>query len=92
MVLTKLLDGEFSCLIFLAVIMHGKREPHTQKSRSIAEASKLVEKAAKYAEDVLKVPIDVLLREHKDAWSDILHTGLSISHSTTLEPGIPHPQ
>ena len=61
------------------------------KSRSGLEIEKLIHEAGKYAEEVLDASVDDLLAEHKNAWGDILHTGLSIAHSTTLEPGIPHP-
>ena len=71
------------------VILHG--EMVRDKAKNDEEIEKLSQSASKYIAEVLKVSIDVLLKEHKNAWADILHTGLTIAHSTTLEPEIPHP-
>ena len=56
------------------------------------ELRSLTHTTSSYFDELLRTSGESLLQEHKDAWRDILHTGLSIKPATDHEPGIPAPR
>ena len=67
-------------------------EPRASKQLAEGDLSTVVEATRKYMDEVLTDrTVDQLFEEHQDAWTDILHTGLTIDTSTheNMEPGIP---
>ena len=54
-------------------------EPAQTTSTSLAsQFTALVTRMDAYMQDVLQVDVEDLLQEHRDAWNDILHTGVSV--------------
>jgi len=67
-------------------------EPRASKQLAEGDLSTVVEATLKYMDEVLTDrTVDQLFEEHQEAWTDILHTGLTIDTSTheNMEPGIP---
>nr|XP_002121205.3 uncharacterized protein KIAA2013 homolog [Ciona intestinalis] len=72
----------------ITVVMHST--PTKEPSPDVM--SNLVKKLTPYTEEILGISTEQLLVEHKEAWADILHTGLTISTATDLDPLIPEPR
>ena len=68
-------------ICFSIAVMH-ESAPATSTALA-SQLNSLVAKMDAYMEDVLKIPIKDLLQEHKDAWNDILHTGVSVCAKET---------
>lgn len=72
----------------MTVVMHS--DIKTQHDEAKREEEIVQKRAANYANEVTEMSTDELLKEHRAAWKDILHTGLTIS-TAEREPGIPDP-
>ncbi|XP_076812645.1 uncharacterized protein KIAA2013 homolog [Clavelina lepadiformis] len=72
------------------VVMHSDVMKSTAKCQM--ELRSLTHTTSSYFDELLRTSGESLLQEHKDAWRDILHTGLSIKPATDHEPGIPAPR
>ncbi|XP_039262804.2 uncharacterized protein KIAA2013 homolog isoform X1 [Styela clava] len=73
----------------MTVVMHSGIK--NSKDLAKLEEGKLQKQTAEYANIVMEMSTDELLKEHRAAWKDILHTGLTVSPSED-EPGLPDPR
>nr|CAB3258873.1 uncharacterized protein KIAA2013 homolog [Phallusia mammillata] len=74
----------------LNVVMHSK--PVKDLSKVQALTQNVIEKTLNHMDEISKIDVRTLFQEHKNAWDDIWHTGLSIKMSTGSDPNIPEPR
>lgn len=73
----------------MTVVMHSSIKPSKDSAKK--EEKEIQKQTAEYANTVMEMSTDELLKEHRAAWKDILHTGLTVSPSED-EPGLPDPR